>query len=130
VASWIKGGEVGQPKFDPVTKEIIATHRNTSDVTQQKLNIRRQKNDASTAYHNDLQALVDAKQHQRIQERETEKQDSIKVSSHCPVLSVSFTTRLQFIPNNFQLLIQLLLEMQGILHLSFTQNFECWTVFL
>lgn len=82
VASWIKSGEVGHPKFDPVTKEIIATHRNTSDVTQQKLNIRRQKNEASNAYHNDLQALVNAKQYQRTQERETEKQDSMKVGEY------------------------------------------------
>ncbi|XP_020892852.1 uncharacterized protein LOC110232089 [Exaiptasia diaphana] len=78
VSSWIRSGVVGQPKFDPVTKEIIASHKTTSDVTQQKLNIRRQKNDTSSNYHRDLQVLVDAKQKQRYQEKETEKHDSMR----------------------------------------------------
>ena len=35
VASWLRGGVVGQPQYDPVTKEIRASHKTTSDVTQQ-----------------------------------------------------------------------------------------------
>ena len=35
MASWLRGGVVGQPQYDPVTKEIRASHKTTSDVTQQ-----------------------------------------------------------------------------------------------
>lgn len=69
-----------------MTKEIIASHRNTSDVTQQKLNIRRQKNDGSNSYHSDLQSLIEAKQKIRNQEIENEKQDSLKVGYIAAVL--------------------------------------------
>ena len=35
VASWLKQGVVGQPKYNPVTKEIIGNPKGHSDVTLQ-----------------------------------------------------------------------------------------------
>ena len=35
VASWVRAGVVGQPSYDAATKEIVATKKNTSDVTSQ-----------------------------------------------------------------------------------------------
>ena len=35
VASWLRSGVIGKPQFDPVTKEIRASHKATSDVTSQ-----------------------------------------------------------------------------------------------
>ncbi|XP_031559168.1 uncharacterized protein LOC116295486 isoform X2 [Actinia tenebrosa] len=78
VASWLRTGVVGQPKFDPVTKEIVAAHKQTSDVTQQKLNIRRQKNELSELYHSDLEALARERQQQRDREKEFDKNTSQK----------------------------------------------------
>lgn len=34
-ASWVRSGIVGQPSYDAATKEIVATKKNTSDVTSQ-----------------------------------------------------------------------------------------------
>lgn len=81
VASWLRTGVVGQPKFDPVTKEIVASHKQTSDVTQQKLNIRRQKNENSGLYHSDLEALARERQQQREREKEFERNTAQEVST-------------------------------------------------
>ena len=35
VASWVRSGVIGQPSYDTSTKEIIASKKNTSDVTSQ-----------------------------------------------------------------------------------------------
>ncbi|KAK3733793.1 hypothetical protein QZH41_015110, partial [Actinostola sp. cb2023] len=78
VASWLRSGVVGQPKFDPVTKEIVATHKHTSDITQQKLNIRRQKTESSSTYHHDLQVLAEERQQLRKKERDIERETSLQ----------------------------------------------------
>ena len=35
MASWVRSGIIGQPSYDAGTKEIIASKKNTSDVTSQ-----------------------------------------------------------------------------------------------
>lgn len=35
MASWVRSGVIGQPSYDASTKEIIASKKNTSDVTSQ-----------------------------------------------------------------------------------------------
>nr|XP_058964974.1 uncharacterized protein LOC131791646 isoform X1 [Pocillopora verrucosa] len=79
VASWLRSGVVGQPSYNPTTKEIIAQKKQTSDVTSQVLNIRRQKNEKSREYHTDLEAQARERYQNR---KQSEDQQRIKSVEH------------------------------------------------
>lgn len=79
VASWLRSGVVGQPSYNPTTKEIIAQKKQTSDVTSQVLNIRRQKNEKSREYHTDLEAQAQERYKNR---KQSEEQQRIKSVEH------------------------------------------------
>ncbi|XP_032239574.2 uncharacterized protein LOC5514059 isoform X1 [Nematostella vectensis] len=76
VAAWLRKGVIGQPQYDPVTGEIVASHKHTSDITQQKLNIRRQKNELSHQYHQDLERLAQEREKDKVQRRDLEHRHS------------------------------------------------------
>jgi len=78
VASWLRSGVVGQPSYDATTKEIIAQKKQTSDVTSQVLNIRRQKNEKSREYHTDLEAQAQERYQHRKQSQEEQRVKSVE----------------------------------------------------
>ncbi|XP_073236100.1 uncharacterized protein [Porites lutea] len=77
-ASWVRSGIVGQPSYDPTTKEIIAPKKNTSDVTSQVLNIRRPKNEKSYDYHTDLEVQAHWRDLQRKKSAEEQRIKSVE----------------------------------------------------
>lgn len=78
VASWVRSGVIGQPSYDASTKEIIASKKNTSDVTSQALNIRRPKNEKSHQYHMDLETQAHCRDLQRKKSADAQRIKSVE----------------------------------------------------
>ncbi|XP_068745397.1 uncharacterized protein [Montipora capricornis] len=78
VASWVRSGIIGQPSYDAGTKEIVASKKNTSDVTSQALNIRRPKNEKSHQYHVDLETQAHWRDLQRKKSAEEQRIKSVE----------------------------------------------------
>lgn len=78
VASWVRSGVIGQPSYDASTKEIVASKKNTSDVTSQALNIRRPKNEKSHQYHMDLETQAHCRDLQRKKSADAQRIKSVE----------------------------------------------------
>ncbi|XP_071788824.1 uncharacterized protein [Asterias amurensis] len=77
VATWIRTKEVGYPKRDPVTRAILPVHyKQTSDVTAQRMDIRRPGNPVE--YQSDLERQAQ----ERHQSNVAKKQESRDLSAH------------------------------------------------
>ncbi|CAB3982284.1 Hypothetical predicted protein [Paramuricea clavata] len=74
VVNWLRQGKVGQPNYDSQTKEIRANPKATSDVTREKLQIRRLINDNSKCYYDDLQEMADERNRRRQIDRAKERE--------------------------------------------------------
>ncbi|XP_035205929.1 uncharacterized protein LOC118180955 isoform X2 [Stegodyphus dumicola] len=78
LASIIRKGVGGRPRKDPVTGELLPNPRLLSDVTKERLDIRRAKSQESLVYHNELAQQAAQRQEMRQKQKQLERAQSEK----------------------------------------------------
>ncbi|XP_046847080.1 uncharacterized protein LOC124440699 [Xenia sp. Carnegie-2017] len=74
VVSWLCQGKVGQPEYDSLTNKMKSNAKATSDVTREKLQIRRYINQNSKRYCEDLQEMANERNRRRQNERAQQRE--------------------------------------------------------
>ncbi|XP_071036062.1 uncharacterized protein [Parasteatoda tepidariorum] len=78
LASIIRRGVGGRPNKDPITGELLRSPRKLTDVTQERLDIRRAKSQESLLYFNELSQQAAQRQQMRQQQKQMERAQSEK----------------------------------------------------
>jgi len=78
--SWLKRGTVGQPQYDPLTNEIIAQPRVTSDIVKQRLETHHHFADKekSRHYHEQLDEHFRSMKQKEEDDRRSEREKSVE----------------------------------------------------
>ncbi|KAG8177255.1 hypothetical protein JTE90_028210 [Oedothorax gibbosus] len=78
LASIIRRGVGGRPRKDPITGELMSNPRQLTDVTQERLDIRRAKSQESLVYYSELAEQAAQRKHMRQQQKQVERAQSEK----------------------------------------------------